>query len=147
MTSVVAIEGLMQPDTAFWVLSSIAQSSAALAGLTALLLVFVLSEARRETKVPLEVGIHDLLRNVFFAPLWLATITFLGAVLISLFTIGLVVPGGAPITQEVETMVSFSMLLLGAGIIALVLFVVNPLRWFESPETREARRAARKRDK
>ncbi|MFQ5951475.1 MAG: hypothetical protein ACE5KH_05265 [Candidatus Geothermarchaeales archaeon] len=38
----------MEPDTAFWILSSAAQSAAALAGLSALLLVFILRETKRE---------------------------------------------------------------------------------------------------
>ena len=137
----------MQPDTAFWALSSIAQSSAALAGLTALLLVFVITQARRESMVPLEVGIYDLLRHVPFRLLALGTVLYLLAVVVSLGTIGGVVPGDAPVALEVEAAAFLSMALVGAGSLTLVLFVLRPQRWFESPETREARREVRKRFK
>ncbi len=136
----------MQPDAAFWALSSIAQSSAALAGLTALLLVFVLSQAARELEMPLEVGITELLRRVPLSrTLGAATLLYLGSVLVALTFIGTVDPAIDSVAPEVALAVTFSLALLGAGSVALALFILNPRQWFESREASEARWKARRR--
>ncbi len=136
----------MEPDTAFWILSSIAQSSAALAGLSALLLVFAITAAQRDIDLPFEVGIYEVLRSVpFFRILATGTVLYLAAVIISLGAIGAVTAVVAPVAMEVIVATYLSMALLGAGSFALVLFVLTPRKWFESPETRKARREARKR--
>lgn len=56
----------MQPETAFWLLSTIAQSAAALAGLSALLLVFILRETKRDLGDDFEGGYDRILERIPF---------------------------------------------------------------------------------
>ncbi len=136
----------MQPDAAFWALSSIAQSSAALAGLTALLLVFVLTLAARGLGMPLEVGITELLRRVPLSwTLGAGTFLYLMSVLVALTFIGTVDPGIDPVAPEVALAVVFSLALLAGGSIALTTFILNPRKWFETREHREKRRETKRR--
>ncbi|MFQ5909735.1 MAG: hypothetical protein ACE5IJ_03325 [Thermoplasmata archaeon] len=134
----------MQPDTAFWVLSSIAQSSAALAGLTALLLVFVLTQGSKEREPEEDLTFYELLGR--FPPRLLAMGTglYLLAVVVPLGTMGNVVPGDAPVSLGVEVAAFLSIVLIGAGSLALVWSVLSLRGWFETPQDREMRRQWRK---
>ncbi len=110
----------MQPETAFWVLSSIAQSSAALAGLSALLWVYFMRSFKHEWQSYLfeksrETGkIFKPFRIRIISGSSSATILFVLALGLSLATLTVVVPGSAPL--PVFT------LILTLGAIALVLF-------------------------
>ncbi len=133
----------MQPDAAFWALSSIAQSSAALAGLTALLLVFVLAEGGKEREYEEEMTFYELLGRFPPRLLALGTGLYLLAVVVPLGVMGSVVPGDAPVSLGVEVAVLLSMVLIGAGSFALVWSVLSLRGWFETPLERESRRRAR----
>ncbi len=123
----------MEPDTAFWILSSAAQSAAALAGLSALLLVFILRETKRELDADDVTWGYDRLveRIPFFRLLSVGTVLYLAAVLISIVTLGLVTPG-LPVGAEVEAITFLSVILLGGGSAALVAFIWRPIRWADS---------------
>ncbi len=137
----------MQPDTAFWVLSSIAQSSAALAGLTALVLVFVLTEGSKEREPGEELTLYELLGRFPPRLLALGTGLYLLAVVVPLGAMGSVVPGDAPVSLGVEVTAFLSIGLIGAGSFVLVWSVLSLRGWFETPQDREARRQWRKRRK
>lgn len=124
----------MEPETAFWILSSAAQSAAALAGLSALLLVFILRETKRElNEDDIAWGYDRLAERVpFFRLLSVGTVLYLTVVLFSLTATGLVAPG-LPVRAEVEAIIFFAVVLLGIGSITLVAFIWRPVRWADSP--------------
>ena len=115
----------MQPETAFWLLSATAQSSAALAGLSALLLLYVV-RILREEEVFAE--LKDLPR---VAALAYATLTYLLAVLVSLVTLALVTPGPAPVDLVTLSFVLVSLGLIVAGSLLLAWFVASFRYWLD----------------
>ena len=120
----------MEPETAFWVLSSIAQSAAALAGLSALLLVFILRDTKRELgEDDVTWGYDRLVERIpFFRLLLVGTVLYLAAVLFSLGALTRVTPG-LPVGAVVDTISLLSLLLIGAGSAALIIFIWRPVRW------------------
>lgn len=118
----------MQPETAFWMLSTIAQASAALAGITALLLVFLLTQAARDQgengKFGLSLIISADLQLVAFA-----TGAFLLAVIVSISALGGVTPGPEPVGLAVLTAAYSALGLVAAASFLLVLFLVISERW------------------
>ena len=137
----------MQPDTAFWALSTIAQSAAALAGLTALLLVFVLTQAVQRLKaIDPGVGIYDYLhRFPISQALVVGTLSYLGSVVVALIFIGRVVPGADAVGPDVALAWAGALALLVVGSLALAWFILNPGRWFESREDRQHKRETKRR--
>ncbi len=123
----------MQPETAFWVLSATAQSAAALAGLSALLLVFVLRETKRDTKAADFFEAAGTEVSVGGWPMYglmsVGTLLYLVAVITSLVALGQVTPGPTPVGLYVEISIFVSIGLFGAGSLALVLFIWRPEKW------------------
>ena len=81
MKSLWVVGAAMEPDTAFWILSSAAQAAAALAGLSALLLVFILRETKRElAEDDVAWGYDRLVERIpFFRLLSVGTVLYLTA--------------------------------------------------------------------
>lgn len=131
----------MQPQTAYWILSTIAQASAALAGLTALLLVFIVREVKREFRVPMDVALGYVLSAIpLYRSLAVGTVAYLVAAVGSVATLWWVTPGSAPVGVWVQLLVVFWIGLMGAGSLGLVLFVFLPRRWVDEPKVTEARK-------
>ncbi len=124
----------MQPETAFWLLSATAQSSAALAGLSAVLWVFFMR------------GFGDELRRFFSSEnledyeeseerqwvlRWLiqfssySTVFFILALAVSLLTLGFVNPGADPIPsfQVILVWLSVGLTLLAGAM--MIVFVIS----------------------
>ncbi len=120
----------MDPQTAFWLLSTTAQAAAALAGLSALLLVFILRDTKREMREDDENWAYDrlLARIPFFRVLSGGTVLYLAAALLSLSALGLVTPG-RPVGAEVEVISLLVLILMVVGSSALVVFIWRPVRW------------------
>ncbi len=117
----------MQPDTAFWILSSIAQASAALSGLSIVVMVFQL---RIRPSLRADVSDDDNVSGPVVVTGWaraihvvaLSAVMFLSAAIGSLATLGLVTPGSLPVPTQVLVM-TISMLVataLGGGLMALL---------------------------
>ena len=120
----------MDPETAFWVLSTTAQAAAALAGLSALLLVFILRDTKRELREDdMDWGYNRLLERIpFFRVLSGGTVLYLAAVLLSLLALGRVTPG-LSVGAEVEVISLLVLILMVVGSSALVVFIWRPVRW------------------
>ncbi len=123
----------MEPETAFWVLSTIAQSAAALAGLSALLLVFILRETKREiAEDDVAWGYDQLVQRIpYFRLLSVGTVLYLAAVILSLGVLTSVSPG-SPVGLAVDIIALLSLGLIGAGSATLVIFIWRPVRWADS---------------
>ncbi len=132
----------MQPETAFWLLSATAQSSAALAGLSAVLWVFFMKgfgdEWRREYSFDdedEESGKRQwvLKRFVWFSSYY--TAFFILALVVALLTLGFVNPGPDPIPifQVYFVWLSVSLTLF-AGVMMTV-FVVSAHRMLFREDT------------
>ena len=125
----------MQPEAAFWLLSAMAQSAAALAGLSALLLVFQLRTAAQGW-VNLEKD-PDRTNRALTAKVWAnlirysatATVVFLLAVGFSLGALWWVEPGDAAVGVLIVTLAiaGFSLMLIGG--LMMTLFVREPGGW------------------
>ncbi len=123
----------MQPETAFWLLSATAQSSAALAGLSAVLWVFFMRGFGEEWRRPFSEDIReeDESEERQWVLRWLirfssySTVFFILALAVSLLTLGLVSPGPDPIPGFQVNLVWLSVgLALFAGAMMIV-FVVS----------------------
>lgn len=147
MTSVAAIEGLMQPETAFWILSALAQSAAALAGLSAVAWAFLLRTLREDikdfTKEWGEFGpgwtFKTRTLGRFPIPNRVATIIigYLLASFLSLVTLALVNPGPDPVPVVVVTLLVVAMGLAAIASLILVGVLSNVWPFFESLVTVE----------
>lgn len=121
----------MQPETAFWVLSATAQSSAALAGLSAVLWVFFMRGFGDEFRRPDSFDYEDeeswkreqILERLVRVSSY-STAVFIFALAVSLLTLGFVNPGAAPIPVFQVNLVWLSVgltLLAGAMMIVFVI--------------------------
>ncbi len=125
----------MQPETAFWILSAMAQSAAALAGLSALLLVFQLRIAAQGWN-NLEKE-RDLTRRAMTAKSWAnlirysstATTLFLLAVGFSLAALWGVAPGEPLVGTHIVILTLAAAVLVLTGGLMMLLFVREPRLW------------------
>lgn len=126
----------MQPETAFWLLSATAQSSAALAGLSAVLWVFFMRGFGDEWRRPFseDVREEDESAERQWVLRWLtrfssySTAFFILALAVSLVTLGFVNPGPGVIPGFQTTLVWLSVgLALFAGAMMTV-FVISTHR-------------------
>ncbi len=125
----------MQPETAFWLLSAMAQSAAALAGLSAVLLVFQLRIAFQGL-ANLEQDL-DRTNQALTAKVWAnlirysatATVVFLLAIGFSLGALWWVEPGDAAVGVHIVTLAIAGLSLLLIGGLMMTLFVREPGGW------------------
>ncbi len=125
----------MQPETAFWFLSAMAQSAAALAGLSALLLVFQLRIAFQGLD-NLEQDL-DKTKRALTAKVWAnlirypgtATVVFLLAVGFSLGALWWVEPGDAAVGLHIVALALAGLSLILIGGLMMTLFVREPRLW------------------
>ena len=123
----------MQPETAFWLLSATAQSSAALAGLSAVLWVFFMRGFGDESRRPFSEDIReeDESEERQWVLGWLtrfssySTAFFILALAVSLVTLGFVDPGPSAIPGFQTTLVWLSVGLTLFGGAMMTVFVVS----------------------
>ncbi len=127
------MEDKTQPETAFWLLSATAQSSAALACLSALLWVFFMRGFGAEFRRPFSEDIReeDESEERQWVLRWLtrfssySTAVFIAALAVSLLTLGSVNPGPSPVPGFQVNLVWLSVgLTLVAGAM-MVVFVIS----------------------
>lgn len=116
---------LMQPETAFWLLSATAQSSAALAGLAALLWVFFRQAWKKAILAPSS-GPGEVVRlrterwSLVLHGSSVSVLVFVAAPGISLTTLGLVSPGSDPVGLPILVLATLSVNLTILG--GLIMF-------------------------
>ncbi len=130
----------MQPDTAFWILSATAQSSAALAGLSAVLWVFFMQGfgdelRRRDRWLGEDEGEYEEAEERSWALGWLirasslSTAFFIFALITALLTLGVVNPGLEPIPDFQFNLVwlSVGLALVGGSMMVVFTLSTRPL--------------------
>ncbi len=128
----------MDPETAFWFLSSTAQAGAALAGLGIVAYVFLLRRTREDLLAAQtwavgknrlgRVGVADVQGVRRSRPLAWATRLHLSGVTLALTFLLFVQPGG-PVPWPVELGAYVAIAFLLAGNVGLVLFLRDPWRF------------------
>ncbi len=127
----------MQPETALWLLSALAQASAALAGLSAVSWAFILRSTKEDWKNALEeeqirrfivgVPITGYLRGIPLAVrMSRATIGYLLAVFIALVTLAFVEPGAEPVHVAIPILAFIAIGVAAVASFFLVLVVRDP---------------------
>ncbi len=118
----------MQPETALWLLSALAQASGALAGLSALAWAFILRTTREDWKDIEETGPG----SAYVKGLPLAgrmsgaTVGYLLAVFIALVTLAFVEPGPEPVHVAIPFLAFVAIGIAAVASVFLVLFVTDP---------------------
>ncbi len=132
----------MDPQTAFWLLSALAQASAALAGLSALVWAFILKTTREDWKDMVDEGAGPPAGGyVKGLPLATkmsgATVGYLSAVFIALVTLAFVEPGLEPVHVAIPISAFVAMGIAVIASVFLVLFLTDPWTSFEGLVTDE----------
>ncbi len=125
----------MQPETALWLLSALAQASAALAGLSAVSWAFILRSTKEDWKDLLEeqrrfmIGVPaaGYLRGIPLAVrMSSATVGYLLTVFIALVTLAFVEPGPEPVHVAIPILAGVAIGIAAVASGFLVLFVSDP---------------------
>lgn len=122
----------MQPETAFWLLSALAQASAALAGLSALAWAFIVRTTREDWKDMMEDEAGPPLGGGYVRGLPLAirmsgaTVGHLMTVFIALVTLAFVEPGPEPVHVAIPILAFIAIGIAAVASVFLVLFVSDP---------------------
>jgi hypothetical protein len=119
----------MQPETALFLLSALAQASAALAGLSALVWAFILRTTREDWKDLEETGgpAGGFIKGLPLAiKMSGATVGYLLAVFISLVTLAFVERGPEPVHVAIPISAFVAMGIAVIASVFLVLFLTDP---------------------